>query len=80
MKIVLWLIGGFIAFVVIGNMLPQPSPSYGGSSSGNSEANKFTNAAQECWKTYEKKSNTPAEKVSIASFCEGLEQRAKSGQ
>ncbi len=46
------------------------------SDTGPSEKIKLENAALECWKTYEKRSNTPMEKVQIASFCEGLEKRA----
>ena len=38
---------------------------------------RWENAAKDCWKSYDLRSNTPMDKAQIASFCEGLEKRAK---
>ena len=63
---------GAIAFVA----KYEPTPM----SEAAKEKQKFEYAAVECWKSYEKKSNTPSEKIGIAKFCEGLEDRAKAAK
>ena len=37
-------------------------------------------AVSQCWSSYERKSLSPMDKRQIATFCEGLEQRAKDAK
>ena len=79
MKVVAWIIGLPIAIFLFMLMLGagikvgesySPAPA-------RTDKQKFTYAASECWKEYERKSLAPDEKRAIASMCEGLEARAK---
>ena len=79
MKVVAWILGVPIAIFVFMLALGagiQASES-GKTPRERTEKEKFTYAAEQCWKEYERKSLADHEKRSIASMCEGLEARAK---
>lgn len=73
MKVLAWIVGVPVGLFVLLLLIGSLSKGGGGAIT---ESQKFGNAAAECWETQERKSLNPSEKVSIASFCEGLEQRA----
>jgi hypothetical protein len=67
MKIVLWLIGGFIAFVVIGNLMYDP----------NDPKTRDRDAIALCWKEQGRKSLDASTAQFAASTCEMMEARFK---
>lgn len=73
MKVLAWIVGVPVGLLLLLLLIGSMSKGGGGPVT---ESQKFGNAAAECWKTQERKSLNPSEKVSVASFCEGLEKRA----
>ncbi len=73
MKVLAWIVGVPVGLLFLLMIIGSLSD---GGAIANTEKQKFENAATECWKSQERKSLTPMEKVNVASFCEGLEKRA----
>ena len=66
MKIALWVVGAFVAFLVIGNLLPDPS---------NDPKWMDREAISLCWKEQGRKSNSAGQAQFQAGACEMMEDR-----
>lgn len=78
MKILYWAIGLPVGLVLLMVLLNGPKPNDGSAQyRQETEKEKFGYAATQCWEEYKRKSLSPAEKRSVASMCEGLDERAK---
>ena len=62
LKILMWLVGGFIAFLIIGNLLPAPGPKQ-----------HARTAISMCWADQGKKSNAADVARFMAGACESME-------
>jgi len=77
-KIILWVVGGFALFMVIGLSLDKSQKASG--TGAYSEKSKWEYAARECWDSQSRKSLSANEAQGIASLCEGMDQRAKEAR
>jgi len=74
-KIILWLVGGLMLFMVLGIMLDNSQKKSG--TGAYSEKSKWENAAKSCWESQARKSLSAYESQNLAKFCEGMDQRAR---